>query len=65
MGRNKELRKQIRGHLRVIRKHIDKIDLEYAEPYPDRRNIAKWKEDIERHQREIEKLEAKLPGGKR
>jgi ubiquinone biosynthesis protein UbiJ len=65
MGENKRICKQIAGQQRQIEKHLDKIALELSKPYPDRRGVAKWYEDIARMEREIARLEAKLPGGKR
>ena len=66
MSRNKVIRKQIRGHLNNIEAHYRKIKQELAEEQPDKDMIRKWREkDIPKAQREIEKLERKLPGGKR
>jgi pyruvate-formate lyase-activating enzyme len=62
MGENKK-RKKIRGHHRVIEKHQEKITYELRQFHPDGRDIEKWEDDIRRHQREIAKLEQRLPGG--
>lgn len=65
MGRSKVIRKQIQGLEKQIRRHEDKIAHQLAQPYPDNRGIAKWRDDIARLRREITKLERKLPGGGR
>jgi hypothetical protein len=64
MGRNKKLRKDIRGEIRVINKHLAWIEEELKKPYPDRRAILKWEQDIERHQRKLAQLTSRLPGRK-
>ena len=65
MGTNKTVRKKIQGELEVINLHLKWIDDELAKPYPDRRAIAKWENDIARHLRILANLETKLPGKKR
>jgi Tfp pilus assembly protein PilN len=65
MGRNKDLRKHIQGEIKQIHLHLDKIAAEKEKPYPDRRGIEKWEQDIARHLRTLEKLRNRLPGRKK
>jgi len=42
MGRNKQIRKDIAGWERAVRKHEKKIEIESAEPIPNSGRIAHW-----------------------
>jgi DNA repair ATPase RecN len=65
MGKNKKLRKDIHGEIRVINAHLEKIAEELEKPQPNYESIAKWGKDIDVHQRRLAKLTAKLPGRRR
>ncbi|CAN5672834.1 hypothetical protein BH24DEI1_BH24DEI1_01940 [soil metagenome] len=65
MGKNKSLRKKIQGELEVIDRHFKLIAEELEKTYPDQRAIAKWEKDVRNHFNTLDKLRAKLPGGKR
>jgi len=60
MGKNKQIRKRIAGHQRVIREHEDKIAAELQKSTPDIRVIRKWERDIDRAQKMMRELEEKL-----
>ncbi len=61
MGRNKDIRKKIEGHLRQIALHREKIRLELAKPNPDQDAIRDWQTHIRKHEMLIRRLEKKLP----
>ncbi len=48
MGRNKQLRKQLTGHMKNIRRHEEKMERELRKPEPDMRLVSKWERDIDR-----------------
>lgn len=60
MGKNKQLRKRIRGQFRVVEDHQAKIASEIKKPLPDARLIRKWERDIDKAQRLMRELEEKL-----
>jgi hypothetical protein len=64
VSENKRIRKKILGHRKQIEKHRRKIARELEQRFPDRRGIDTWEKHIAIHEREIAKLEEKLPGGK-
>lgn len=64
MGKNKHIRRLIRGEDKVITEHEKYIADELIKPYSSRQDIAKWRKDIARHERIKAKLLAKLPGRK-
>jgi peptidoglycan hydrolase CwlO-like protein len=53
MGRNKNLRKKIAGHQRVIDDHEEKIQLEWTKANPDESQIAQWQREIEAAKKSI------------
>ncbi len=65
MSENKRIRKKVQGHLRQVEKHRRKIAQELEQRFPDKRGIETWEKHIKIHEREIAKLEEKLPGGKK
>lgn len=60
MGKNKQLRKRIRGQYRVVEKHQTKIAREIKKPLPDVRLIRKWEREIDKAQMLMRELEEKL-----
>lgn len=47
MGRsNKKIRKDIRGHERVIEVHRQKISIELDNPYPNKQALQDWQKHI-------------------
>ena len=60
MGRNKDLRKRIRGQHRVIEKHVIKIDNELRKDAPDVGLIRKWEGEIDIAREAVRKLEQRL-----
>jgi len=60
MGKNKQLRKRIRGQFRVVEVHHEKIARELEKQLPDMRLIRKWNKDIDRAQKLMRMLEEKL-----
>lgn len=60
MGKNKQLRKRIRGQFRVVEEHQQKITRELEKESPDMRLIRKWNKDIDRAQKLMRELEEKL-----
>ena len=60
MGRNKDLRKKIAGHQRVIELHEEKIRRQRTKDHPDEELIAGWLEEIARHKKAIEHFSRRL-----
>jgi hypothetical protein len=60
--KNGQLRKIIRGKLKNIRDHLEKIEYELEKDVPDQGLIAKWQRDIQGFEREIAKYSKRLPG---
>jgi len=60
MGRNKEIRKKIDGHRRMLREHRAKVEEEGKRPNPDYHLIANWERRIRIVEMEILRLEEKL-----
>jgi hypothetical protein len=60
MGRNKDLRKKIAGHHRVIELHEEKIRRQRNKDNPDEDLIAGWLEEIAGHKKAIEQLSRRL-----
>ena len=60
MGRNKDLRKRIRGQHRVIEKHVVKIENELEKDAPDMGLIRKWEREIDIAREAVRKLEQRL-----
>jgi hypothetical protein len=65
MGRNKDLRKRIKGHERAIAEHHRKIAVELEKPLPDYGLIHHWEGEIRGHEKTVERLREKLPGGRK
>jgi hypothetical protein len=64
MGKNKDLRKQSAGYLRVIEKHRRKLEEELRKSQPDEGLVRKWRNDIEIFTAQLEETERKLRKGK-
>jgi len=60
MGKNKQLRKRIRGQHRVIERHQIKIDNELRKNAPDAGLIRKWESEIDIAREAVRKLEQRL-----
>jgi len=60
MSRNKEIRKKIDGHRRMVREHRTKVDNERKRPNPDWGLIATWERRIRVVEMEILRLEERL-----
>ena len=60
MGKNKQIRKRIKGHFRTIAEHQAKIERERAKPNPNVLTIRKWEKDIDIARRAVRKLEERL-----
>ena len=60
MGRNKEIRKKIDGHPRMVREHGAKVEEEQKKPNPDFDLIANWERRIRIVEMEILRLEERL-----
>jgi len=60
MGRNKDLRKRVAGHQRVIDAHETKIRLERAKSQPNEELIKGWEDEIEVQRRAMAKLTQRL-----
>ncbi len=62
MGRNKSVRIKIAGagHQRRIEQHQNKIRLQRMKPYPDEELIAHWQAEIDRWEKQIERLTRRL-----
>ena len=60
MGRNKQLRKRIRGQLRVIAVHEKKIEAELSRPAPDPGYLRKWHREIDTARKIMRKLSEQL-----
>jgi len=60
MGRNKEIRKKIEGHQRMLAEHRDKIERELGTAEPRRELIAYWERRIQDVHQRIVLLEEKL-----
>ena len=60
MGRNKDLRKKIAGHRRVIEAHEEKIRQQRAKEHPDEDLVDGWLEEIAGHRKAIEQLSRRL-----
>lgn len=68
MGKNKDIRKQIEGHERVIAQHRSWIAAGRKHPQDKpvgRLTIEKWLSDITKHETLIAELERKLPQNRR
>jgi len=60
MGRNKNLRKKIEGHRRMVRQHRAKIERELQSTTPRDFLIAYWEKRIRQVEGEILRLEERL-----
>lgn len=60
MGRNKQLRKKISGHMKNIARHEAKIEQELNKAQPDMLLIRKWEGDIDIARRVVRQLEERL-----
>ncbi len=60
MGRNKEIRKKIDGHRRMVREHRAKVEEERGRQNPDYGLIANWERRIRIVEMEILRLEERL-----
>jgi hypothetical protein len=60
MGRNKDLRKKIAGHRRVIELHEEKIRQQRSKEHPDEDLVAGWLDEIAKHKKAIEHLGRRL-----
>jgi hypothetical protein len=60
MGRNKQIRKKIEGHQRMVLEHHGKIQKELSAPNPREALIAYWERRIRQVEQEILRLEEKL-----
>ena len=64
MGKNKKYRKQAQAEMRVIQEHEAKIARELEKESHDAQLIRKWQKDVRIHQKRLDFLLSKLPGGK-
>jgi hypothetical protein len=60
MGRNKDMRKKIDGHRRMVREHLAKIEHELQSTSPRQFLIAYWEKRIHEVELEIFRLEEQL-----
>jgi hypothetical protein len=60
MGRNKQIRKKIEGHQRMVLEHYAKIQSELRAANPREALIAYWERRIRQVEQEILRLEEKL-----
>jgi hypothetical protein len=60
MGRNKNLRKKIEGHRRMVRQHRAKIERELQSTAPREFLVAYWEKRIREVEGEILRLEERL-----
>jgi len=60
MGRNKEIRRKIDGHRRMIEEHRAKVEAERKRPNPDYGLITNWERRIRVVEMEILRLEDRL-----
>jgi hypothetical protein len=60
VGRNKEIRKKVEGHRRMVLDHQVKVRQELKKPDPDYGLIANWEKRIHIVEMEIIRLESKL-----
>jgi len=60
MGRNKEIRRKIDGHRRMVQEHRAKVEEEGRRPNPDYGLIANWQGRIRIVEVEILRLEERL-----
>jgi hypothetical protein len=60
MGKNKQLRKRIRGQQRVIATHEEKIEAELRRPTPDLGYVRKWHREIDTARKNMRKLSQQL-----
>jgi hypothetical protein len=61
MGANKQLRQRIAGLRQIIEVHRIKIQTELTKPLPNLGTIRHWRGEIAEWERQIAKLEKKLP----
>lgn len=64
MGRNKKLRKRLARLEAVLAEHHEKIATELRRPRPNVERIRYWEREIVGRTKEIDRLRAKLPGGR-
>lgn len=60
MSRNKQIRKDIAGWERAVRKHEEKIGIERAKPIPNSARIAHWEGEIRSFKKQIDRLLRRL-----
>ena len=60
MGRTKQTRKQIKGQMKTIAKHLRKIQEEVPRPTPDVGYIRKLEKEIDVAREKIRRLEKRL-----
>ena len=62
MGKNKEYRKQLKGHRQALIEHLNKIEEERKKPsaLQDQGLIAHWEKTVANCRRQIAKLERRL-----
>lgn len=61
MGRNKNLRKRLKGIDRSISVHERKIQKELTRPFPNRERIEHWEAEIRNWKRERDYILRTLP----
>ena len=64
MGKNKKIRKRIKGLERRIREHEEKIATEKEQINPDVGLISHWESESKGWQEQIERKRRRLPEGR-